>query len=107
LEIAFSSKEIRTVCEDDAEAQERFGEQVAAGIRKRLADLRAAASVADIIVGNVRSHADLQRHCKLLDLSQNAQLVFCSNHPKPPFDALGAVDWTKVTRIIILEVMVH
>lgn len=107
MEIAFANKELRSLCEDDANANEQFGEQVAAGLRKRLADLRAASSVADLIVGNLRSHIDKERHCKVLDLSETAQLIFCSNHPKPPLDADGAVDWIKVTRVIILAVAVQ
>lgn len=107
MEIAFSNKELRTICEDDTEASGRYGDEVAAGLRKRLADLRAVSSVAEIIVGNLRSHSDSKSDCKVLDLSAGAQLIFCSNHPKSPLTSAGEIDWTKVSRIKIVEVIVQ
>jgi hypothetical protein len=104
LEIAFNEKNLRTICESEIEANQAYGEQISAALRRRLADLRAASSVQDVLVGNLRSSVDGNIPCKILDLAASAQLIFCSNHPKPPMNETGEIDWANVSRIKILGV---
>ena len=44
LELAFESKELRDVCENEAEAKRQLGDSVAEMLKHRLADLNAATS---------------------------------------------------------------
>ena len=52
LELAFNSRELRSICEHEPTAKDALGAEIAEALRRRLADLRAATSIADLIVGN-------------------------------------------------------
>lgn len=71
-------------------------------LQDRLADLDAAESIADLLVGNIRDIDYLDAQCKILDLADNHGIVFCSNHPKRHMASQKRVDWIKVARIKIV-----
>lgn len=100
LELAFTTKELRAICEIAARAAETYAPPVAEALRHRLADLSAAPTVSDVIAGRpqVRSDPD----CMSVEFSENHRLVFRANHQKKPTRLDGAVDWAKVSRIKIL-----
>ena len=51
MELAFESRWLRTVCENEADADRELGLAVAETLRHRLADLLAATSIDDILAG--------------------------------------------------------
>lgn len=80
-----------------------IGVAAASFLRRRLADLIAAGTVKDLVVprpiqvdGNPGSLA--------LQLDDATDLVFCANHDLVPTLKSGLVDWSKVTRVKLLEV---
>lgn len=99
MELAFATKPLREICEDEKKAKLKLGTKVAAVLKHRLADLRAADSVDDLPISNLAKRRD---DCAL-ELSGAAQLVFCPNHVTAPPHKSG-VDWAKVTRIKITKV---
>jgi hypothetical protein len=106
LEFTFLNREIRRLCEQDTAASARFGPEVAAALRKRLADLEAASHPWEPPVGNVRldgSFAD-GRVC-LVDLDDGWALRFRVGHAEPPLSPEGTVDWHSVSRIQIMDVL--
>lgn len=102
LELAFESKELRDVCENEAEAKRQLGDSVAEMLKHRLADLNAATSPRDLIAGRPRLSEDGQR--MIVDICAGSYLIFAANHPKNPTTSNGDLDWGRVNRIRILGV---
>jgi hypothetical protein len=102
LELAFESRELRDICESESEAKRQFGDAVAEILRHRLADLEAATSPKDLLVGRPRLGHDGQ--VMLLDLCEGHRLVFTANHPSNPTNSTGELDWMDVRRIKILRI---
>ncbi len=102
MELAFDSKSLRAVCENEAEAKLELGATVAEILKHRLADLRAATSVKDLVAGRPRISAD--REHMIVDLCDGYRIVFKANHPKNPKSDTEDVDWERVSRIKILRI---
>jgi hypothetical protein len=103
LEIAFDSRALRAICESDLQAKAELGANVAEILKHRLADLRAAAYVKDLVAG--RPHiVDGSVGHMVVELSNGYCLVFKSNHTSHPMTDADDIDWTRVTRIKILRI---
>jgi hypothetical protein len=102
LELAFESRELRDICESEAEARRHLGDSVAEMLKHRLADLDAASSPKDLLVGQPRLGADTET--MVIDLCEGHRLVFTANHPNNPTTPDGKLDWTRVRRIRILRI---
>jgi hypothetical protein len=104
LIIAFATLPLRALCEDAAQADREFGEAVAQTLRHRLADLRAASSPLDVPVGNPQP---MDENCErmALNLRDGFRLLLAPNHVKNPRDANNRVDWKKVRRVKIMEML--
>ncbi len=50
--LAFETRTLRMICEDNSVASNKLGPEVASALRDRVADLRAAVTKSDLIVGN-------------------------------------------------------
>jgi toxin HigB-1 len=104
LELSFSTKDIRGVCEDDTKAREQFGEAPTEALLRRLADLRAAESIRDILVGNLRPDQESQDGMvQILDLEDGWVLTIRPSHKRVPYSD-GVVDWTRVSRVQIVDI---
>lgn len=104
LELAFDSKSLRTICESEAHARRELGPTVAEILKHRLADLRAATSVRDLLVGWPRTLDSESHQHMVVDLCDGYYVVFCANHPNNPMTESGQLDWSKVNRIKILRI---
>jgi hypothetical protein len=102
LVLAFDTKPLRDLCESAEIAENVLGAAVANALRRRLADLRAAESARDLVVGHPRPLREDSTHEMVIDIDQDVQLVFRVNHPSPPMTSDGAVDWARVNRVKIL-----
>lgn len=40
----------------------------------------------------------------VVDVAEGYVLIFCANHNSPPTSGAGKVDWSRVTRVQILDV---
>jgi hypothetical protein len=100
VQIAFDSKALRTLCESELHASNQLGLEVARVLRHRLADLRAARSIDDVVVGNPRQFLS-DRTRMMLDLCDGYVVVFCANHSQT---AASLPDWPSVSRIRITEI---
>jgi hypothetical protein len=104
LELAFSTKSIRELCENQARARERLGGKVAEKLKRRLADMRSAASVADLVAGSPQELDGADTGDYVVNLHGTARIRFCANHNCPPRLQSERVDWTKVSRILIKRI---
>jgi hypothetical protein len=82
-----------------------LGEKVARQLMARLADLKAAGSAADLVVGRPRRiHRDGAEQI-IIALGEEHSLTFKSNHSTVPTKgAGGTVDWRAVKRIKITSI---
>lgn len=105
MEIAFDTQRIRSFCESGGLATEEWGAEVAQALKHRLADLRAATSVKDLVVGQPRVlDGEADRKYMYLDLCNGYRMVFSANHPTPPMTDSGNLDWAKVSRVKISRI---
>lgn len=103
MELAFDTLRLRTVCENEAQAVEQFGEKVAEALKHRLADLRAAPSLVDIPAGHPRPLEETGEKFAVL-LREGWRMVFRANHPKRRRQESGNIDWSNVSRIKICRI---
>jgi hypothetical protein len=101
--IAFQSTQIRDLCEDPDAADRHMGRNVAEVFRDRLADVRAAASVEDLIVGNPRRDGPESEFLRIA-IGRDIDIVLKANHRRSVIDGSGRVDWTHVSYVKMIEV---
>lgn len=100
MHIAFASRRLRAICENEAAAVEALGASDAEGLRKRLADVSAASSWRDLLAGNPRLDANERL---VIDIGATRQITFTANHvSNPTKDEM--VDWSKITRVKLLGI---
>lgn len=104
MELAFESKSLRTICESEADAQSELGPTVAEALRHRLADLRVASSINDLVAGKPRLSDDANdQHC-IIDLAGDYSIVLGANHPRNPLMGAGKLDWARISRVKLLRI---
>ena len=103
MEIQFDTKELRDICEQEAVAIELLGVMAAETLIRRLADLRAAEAISDVVAGNPQlgEHGELE--CFRLSLAEESVLVLTPNHSKPRLDNAGKTDWPMVRRVRVVS----
>jgi hypothetical protein len=101
--VAFETKQLRTICEDPDLAETRLGPEVAHLLRGRVADIRAATRMSDLLVGNPR-HNGASLELLLVDLGNEARMVWKANHVSPRTLPDGMTDWSQVSRVKLLKV---
>lgn len=99
LEIAFETRQIREICLDNELAETKLGSELAASLMKRIADLRASASVLELVAGNPNP---IGTDKYSVSLSEGFKLIFCANHVPPRILPSGSTDWENTHRIKIL-----
>ena len=72
-------------------------------LTRRLADLRAASSVADLVVGQPCELPDNPQQYTL-SLSDGYRIVLCANHRGKKQSESGDIDWETVSRVKILQI---
>jgi toxin HigB-1 len=104
LEIAFAEKKLRRLCEREESARRSFGVEVAEKLKARLADLRAASCVKELVAGRPRQGARNRRNHVTVDISRGCRLVICANHRAVPKMDNGTIDWSRVNRVKVLDI---
>jgi plasmid maintenance system killer protein len=108
MEVYFSTNTLCKACLNNIDGNKRWGKTVADKVRLRITEFEAASSLADISkLPPARCHELLNNRAEQLSvvLSGKMRLIFkpC-NDPVPKLPS-GGLDWSKVTEIIILEVI--
>lgn len=102
MEVSFESQGIRDLCGRQATAERRLGKIGAQRLRSRLADVLAAARVADLVAGHPHPLVGNRAGQFALDLDGGRRLVFEPDHDPVPCKEDGGIDWSSVTRIRIV-----
>jgi hypothetical protein len=103
LNLAFATKALRSLCETKSIAERKLGAKAAARLRRRLADLRAAESAAEIVAIGLVQLPQPPSTQFYFDLG-GAMLVVEVNHQKEPTADSGGIDWARVTRVKVMKV---
>lgn len=105
MEISFSTKEFRKLCEDRNYADEKLGTVVADILRRRLADLRAATNIDDIVLGNpsIVTFGNDQRY--ILEMDKYGTLCFEPNNVRNFATEGGAIEWAIVSRLQLVDMV--
>jgi hypothetical protein len=107
VEFAFSTIELRGICESRRRATTALGFDAARELEQRLADLSALATVGDLIdlfADDIIGRSPSERSVRL---RAGYDLVFCAGHVDVPLAEDGSTDWTRVSRIRILALEAH
>ncbi len=108
MEIRFASSRMAKLCNSEKEMRGKLGPRCAERLQQRLEELRAAATLGEMrLLPGARCHELTQdRKGQLaVDLVHPRRLVFEPAHDPVPTKADGGLDWSKVTEIVILEVV--
>jgi hypothetical protein len=101
--IAFVSTQMRNICEDPESADAYMGKARAEAFRHRLADISAAVTRADLLVGNPTTGGESGEELRI-SIGPRGTLVLAANHLNMPLDQRGAVDWNKVAYVKVVKV---
>lgn len=105
IELSFQTRDVRTLCEDDMAANQRLGGAAAQALRHRIEDLRAASTVFDVLVGELRlDPASVDGSVRLIELTDDWVLRFRANHARLPRAKDGTIDWRRVSRIQVMDI---
>ncbi|MGW0454508.1 killer suppression protein [Gordonia sputi] len=98
--LSFLTRDLRTVCEEQSAAIDRYGIELADLLRARVADLCSASTIDDLPVGNPR----VCEQTLIVDLGTIGVMrwVPSGKSAKPGED--GVLDWAKVDRLELIAI---
>ena len=102
VDILFSKDEWKELCENERIGTRKLGAQGAKKLRRRLADMRAAQTVTDLIAGRPHPLKGDRARQFAVDLDGARRLVFTAANDPPPTQDDGSVDWRQVTAVTIV-----
>lgn len=102
LDISYANRALETVCTDARQAKRRLGEKGFEKLKRRLADLRAAANVRLLVAGRPHPLRGDRAGQFAVDLEGGSRLVFEPANNPVPKDLDGATAWDQVTAIRIV-----
>jgi len=107
MEISFASSKLAKLCNSQQEMRGKLGPRCAERLQQRLEELRAATLEDMRSLPGARCHELTQdRKGQLaVDLVHPRRLVFEPANDPVPTKADGGLDWSKVTEVVILEVV--
>ena len=108
MEIAFCSQKMQKLCNSEKEMRSKLGDRGAKVLQVRLAQIKAAETLDDMRnVPGARCHGltgDRQGQLAV-DLVHPRRLVFEADHNPLPVKPDGGLDWQKVTRVVVREIV--
>jgi toxin HigB-1 len=104
LEISFSTKELRDLCEQEALAITNIGIRASQALKNRLSDLQAADGVYDVLAGRPSVGLVGTNECYFFELADRYVLTITANHAQPRTVDNGQTDWSRVRRVKVLSV---
>ena len=83
MELAFATKSLRQLCENEARAKRDLGETVAERLKRRLADLRAAECVKDLVAGHPREVEGMEHPNIAMNLCKDSHIAVVTSVVTP------------------------
>jgi hypothetical protein len=104
MELAFETLALRVACELGEEARRLYPEPIANVLLARLADIRCAPAVADLVLAGMSVDAHPPGRVTFA-LGDDYGLVCVGNHPRPPVTADGTVDLARLRRLKVVAII--
>lgn len=104
VNLAFPTKKLRSICNCQTIAENEFGITVAKALRARLADLREVDTILELPAGRPSEVAAKPHNLYSVQLGRGYRIVLSANHENLPLTKSGKIDWSKVTRAMILRI---
>ncbi len=101
LELAFETGALRAICEFTSKAEDALGSVAAEALKRRLADLRAAETIFDLVVCKP-VQTDEPRELSIWLGGEYRMIIKC-NHVKTPILEDGSINWGAVTRVKVMR----
>ena len=108
MEISFTSTRMQKLFSTRDKMTRQWGQRIAKRIAQRLMEFKAAQTLGDIsYLPPARCHELSGNRAGQLsvDLEHPFRLIFTPDHDPRPRKEDGGLDWTKVTKIIVIEVV--
>lgn len=108
MNVYFASKGMQKACSSDKSMRKEWGDQLARKLRLRLTQFEGFDNLADAaLMPSVRCHelTGGRKGQLAIDLIHPYRLTFRPRHDPPPTKGDGGLDWTKVTDIVVIEVV--
>ncbi len=108
MEVSFSSWKMQKICNSPKEMQAKYGPRMARILQQRLSELTAADTLDDVRqLPAARCHelSGARKGQLAVDLVHPKRLIFRADHDPVPAKPDGGLDWTKVTRVLVIEVV--
>lgn len=102
MDIEFSSPDLQALCEQQRLMTRQLGNNCGRKLRARLADLRAAANVAELVAGRPHPLKGERAGQFALDLHGGRRLVFEPAHNPIPSREDGTIAWNLVIKVRIV-----
>lgn len=108
MRIEFATKKMQKACGSDKAMRKEWGDQLARKLRQRLSEFGSFDSLADAsLLPTMRCH-ELSGNRSgqfAVDLIHPRRLTFRPGHDPLPTKTDGGLDWSKVTVIVMVEVI--
>jgi hypothetical protein len=101
LELAFETKALRDICENEAIAKSELGAKVAGALKRRLSDFRSVDTFDELPFA---TKIKKRSNSVTFELPSGWQLVVTGGHGDNPRLSSGRIDWTNVTRLKIIRI---
>jgi toxin HigB-1 len=102
MRIEFASPDLRELCESERRAVRELGRPCARKLFARLADLKAAENVNELVAGYPHPLKGDRAGQFSVRLEGGKRLVFQSANQPVPTNDNGNIDWKRVTRLSIV-----
>jgi len=102
MDFDYSSADLKAICEQEKLMIRHYGKPCSRKLRTRLADLRAASSVAELVAGHPHPLKGDRAGQFALDLTGGKRLVFEPANKPVPKRKDKSIDWSLVTKIRIV-----
>lgn len=104
VQLAFQDQRLRQQCESPVSARRSFGQDAARTLHTRLADLRAADSVYDVLSLSLASASTIHAHRILIHLGSGYVLHAQVGNRTKAYLPSGELDWRQVSRLKVLYI---
>jgi proteic killer suppression protein len=106
MDVSFRTKKLEKLANDTKEQQRQLGTNSAKKFKRRLDDLRAATSLAEmaLLPGRLHPHTSDNAGTLSLDLEHPQRLLLVPAHDPVPLKKDGGLDWEAITAVEITEI---
>ena len=104
MDIGFEDEKLARLCNNRRLADRRLGRNGAKRLRSRLADLKAASVVTELVAGSPHPLTGDRLGQFSLRLHGGNRLVFQPAQDPVPVLCDGGIDWSSVTAVVVVEI---